>query len=391
MIMKIPVTSPTIRRREMDAVLSCMVSEKIGPGELNAKLLQQVKESFGIDGSVALRSPSLALAYVLKALEISCGSTVLISALAPSWQYKWLLDAGFVPYVLDVNEETALINAASLQKGIDAGGKALLLHETLASVPSFTSIDEEIDGVQNATAQIDVNGSAQTDDDVQNNLQGETQQGKVVSCVALAKQKGIPIIEDISQSAGSTLQDGTKLGTLGTYAILGLEESDILTAGGGAVVMAPKRKDWIALKNATANAIETDLLPDINAALAFVQLKEQKRNQDIRQEMHELYARSLMQSRHKTFTNEDTNVVSAVYSFAVVLSSGLKDVKQYCSRKDIDIMPAFEKTVIAVFEDEIQNCPVAKSLLLRCVLFPLYPRLGMNHASKIAKVLATLP
>ena len=47
--MKVPVFSSTIRRKEMDAVLSCMVSEKIGPGEINARLIQCVKETFGVD------------------------------------------------------------------------------------------------------------------------------------------------------------------------------------------------------------------------------------------------------------------------------------------------------------------------------------------------------
>ena len=36
--------SSTIRRKEMDAVLTCMVDEKIGPGELNGRLIQAVKE-----------------------------------------------------------------------------------------------------------------------------------------------------------------------------------------------------------------------------------------------------------------------------------------------------------------------------------------------------------
>ena len=55
------------------------------------------------------------------------------------------------------------------------------------------------------------------------------------------------------------------------------------------------------------------------------------------------------------------------------------------------ISPAFENTVIALREEQLENCKNAKSLLLRCVLFPLYPRLGKNQSSKIAKVLATLP
>ena len=46
--MEIPLYSSTIRRREMDAVLTCMVSEKIGPGEINRKFSQAAKEFFNV-------------------------------------------------------------------------------------------------------------------------------------------------------------------------------------------------------------------------------------------------------------------------------------------------------------------------------------------------------
>ena len=62
--MKIQLYSSTIRRKEMDAVLSCLVEEKTGPGELNLRLVQSVKEYFGVSGVVALRSPALALKYL---------------------------------------------------------------------------------------------------------------------------------------------------------------------------------------------------------------------------------------------------------------------------------------------------------------------------------------
>ena len=61
--------STTIRRKEMDAVLTCMVDEKIGPGEMNAKLIQQIKEFIKCDGAVALRSPAIALKYALQTIS----------------------------------------------------------------------------------------------------------------------------------------------------------------------------------------------------------------------------------------------------------------------------------------------------------------------------------
>ena len=101
--------STTIRRREMDAVLTCMVDEKIGPGELNTRLIQQVKEFFKCDSAVALRSPAIALKYALSAMNLEKGSVVMISALAPFWQYQSLIDLGFVPEVLDVDDNNGLV------------------------------------------------------------------------------------------------------------------------------------------------------------------------------------------------------------------------------------------------------------------------------------------
>ena len=104
--------SSTIRRREMDAVLTCMVDEKIGPGELNQRLIQFAKEFFSVDGAVALRSPVIALKYAIQALDLPLDSGIMISALAPCWQYKGIISLGYKPIVLDVAPETALVTSS---------------------------------------------------------------------------------------------------------------------------------------------------------------------------------------------------------------------------------------------------------------------------------------
>jgi len=74
--MSIQTYSSTIRRKEMDAVLTCMVDEKTGPGELNARLVQQTKDYFKVAGAVALRSPALALKYVRNEFTDALPNTV---------------------------------------------------------------------------------------------------------------------------------------------------------------------------------------------------------------------------------------------------------------------------------------------------------------------------
>lgn len=369
--------STTIRRKEMDAVLTCMVDERIGPGELNSRFVQTVKEFFGCDGAVALRSPASAVKYALRAIGLDSGEAVMISALAPAWHYQVLEDLGYKPIVLDVEDSTGLVTAEIVSKGLEEGGRVLILHETNGILP-------EIDEI-----------------------------------LAL----GIPVIEDVSKSAGSWFPtfdenrnpvEARKAGSVGVYTILGLEEKDVITAGGGAILMAPGRKEWYVLKNLTENIPMTELLPDINCALGWVQLKEFKHNELSRKRVFALFQRACMAGKHRMFIRGSGSVLpvskksvqqtegtepeetfdysSTMSSFPLVLSSSFKDVKQYASKKDIEINLAYEDSVIALKEEELSaKCIKAKSLFLRCALFPLYPRLSHSQVAKIVKVLGTLP
>ena len=345
--------STTIRRKEMDAVLTCMVDEKIGPGELNAKLITQIKEFIKCDGAVALRSPAIALKYALMSMGLEANSKVMVSALAPAWQYQSLVSMGFEPLVLDVDEVNGLVNEQIINEGIKQGGKVLLLHETEGILPN---LDEIV-------------------------------------------KLGVPIIEDISQSAGSTFsmtgeddsaQQQKMAGTFGVYSILGLEERDVITAGGGAVLISPGRREWIVLKKYVEEAPLTDLLPDINAALAWVQVKEFARNEKTRKELFAMYQQACFIGRHKMYARENENGSTAC-SFPLVLSSSYKDVKQYAAKKDIEINLAYENSIIALKDELSETCIHAKSLYLRCVHIPLYPRLTHAESSKIIKVLSSLP
>nr|MCR5605701.1 DegT/DnrJ/EryC1/StrS family aminotransferase [Treponema sp.] len=193
----IQLFSPTIRRKEMDAVLTCLVDEKIGPGDMNARLVSEVKNFIGCEGALALRSPEIALYYALKALNFPKDSLVLISALSPSWQSIALERLGYRVMVLDVEDTTGVMSVEEAKKGVLAGGKLFLIHETFGIAPDLTQI-----------------------------------------C-----SLGIPVIEDISHSAGASFQD-KKYGLQGVFSIWGLEEDDIVTSGGGALLIAPSRAAW---------------------------------------------------------------------------------------------------------------------------------------------------
>ena len=359
----------------MEAVLTCMVNEQLGAGEMGIKLVQTLKEITGCDGAVPLRSPAIALDYALRALDLPKDAKIMLSALAPAWQIQVTESLGYTPLVLDVREDDGMVAPETVEQGIKDGGRLLVLHENMGILPDIQAylafgipVIEDIS--QSAFAFYPEEAGAETAKPA-----GETK----------------PAAEGAEQTAQEEEPKGKRAGMYGSYAIFGMEDRDVVTAGGGAVLVAPGRREWIVLKKIAEEGPSTDSLPDMNAALAFIEVKEFKRNEKQRRELYTLYSRAIMSGKHKTFVRA-ADYGSTVYSFPLVLNSGFKDVKAYAQKKGIEIRQAYENSIIAFRQESLAStCMCANSLLLRCALFPLYPRLGQKDAARIVRILSTLP
>jgi dTDP-4-amino-4,6-dideoxygalactose transaminase len=356
--MNIEVWSPTIRRKEMTAVLTALVDEKIGPGDGAAQFTALAKEKIGFEHCLALRSPAIALHQALKMLNLSPGDGVLVSGLSPLYYYTVIAGLGLVPVFADVSESTACIEAETLDAA-RAPYKAAALHHPL---------------------------------------------GFLTDTVLFA-ERGVPLIEDVSTAFGSfeaAGNDGEECGNpaaahpmnggrnpAAAFTILGLEERDMITAGGGALLFTGDRRNASVLRN-TGGLPPEYALPDMNAVMAAVQMRECAKNIEKRQEIAELYRQSALRGRHRLFAARD-NVVYNHYAFSIVIETGMKSVKQYAAKHGVAVESAFENTLAGAEIVPAETCPQCRSLSLRTALFPLYPRLGARNAEKVAKVITTLP
>jgi dTDP-4-amino-4,6-dideoxygalactose transaminase len=328
-----------------------MVEEKIGPGDRSRLLIQTAKEQLRFDYALALRSPAVALHLALKALYAKPGQAVILSALSPRYYLQVLRDLNLTPLYCDVTYDfpcmsRELIENTIAKKPADIELCAVILHHTLGYVPNTVAIAE----------------------------------------------LGFPVIEDISQSYGNWLReepsaDGSQVKIDGLFCIVGLEEKDMLTSGGGALLFTMNRKGSAALR-AFADIADEYCLPDINAALAVVQFKEVLRNIERRRDIAEFFIQASLRTRHKRFIPiSETKYCN--YSFSLVLEAGLKDVVLYAKKKEIEIGNAFENTIAGA--GLCDNCPVSNSLVLRTVLFPMYPRLRSQDVDRISRLIMTLP
>jgi len=351
----------------MDAVLTAMVEDRVGPGEYSRVLLQTAKEHLRFDFALALRSPATALCIALKAMGLADGDGVLVSALAPLYCAQALADMRLVPLCCDaaslsfpcMSLETVEKAIAARPEGVQP--RCILLHHTLGFMPDAASL----------------------------------------------APLGIPIIEDVSQSycppaaAGSGGEGGGEKpekgaeapkpmeAARGNFSILGLEERDMLTSGGGAILFAAARRDGSVLRGHSGLAPEY-CLPDINAALASVQFRETERNMGRRREIAAAYAHASLRSKHRRFAPLD-GLPYNDYAFALVLESSMKDVAAFARKKEIAVESAFARTLAGSGAADAAHCPAAYSLSLRTALFPLYPRLRSAETERVSRLIAALP
>jgi len=362
----------------MDAVLTAMVEDQIGPGERSRILIQTARDHLRFDYALALRSPATALYLALKALDLKDGDRVLVSALSPRYYAQVFADLRLTPLYCDVSFSSPCMSRETIEKAI----AAVAAKDAAAKDAAVSQADPESAGTRPRCIVL------------------HHTLGFVPDTASIAAL-GIPVIEDISQSycpppadtnkeaPAPAEQTDTNSLVHGVFAILGLEERDMLTSGGGALLFAMNRKDGAALRN-YANIPPEYCLPDINAALAAVQFREAARNMERRREIAQSYIQASLRTKHKRFVSLD-GVEYNNYAFPLVLETGMKDVSVYARKKEIIVENAFEHSLAGAGISDSALCPVSYSLSLRTALFPLYPRLRSGDAQRVSRLIMTLP
>ncbi len=327
----------------MDSVLSNLISDSIGPGLLAKRFAQSVSRYLGVAGGVALREYTRSLEVALDALNLAPGSRVVLSPLSPGMYLHVLKKRGFKPLFADVDSDSPVISVDSIKNLLSHDPHVLLIHYHLGFIPDM----EEISNL------------------------------------------GIPIIEDISHSFGGNTVD-RRCGNYGRYIIISLEPENIITSGGGGMILAQRSKDLTAFKKVISDLPEETVLSDINASLGVVQMSSLESFIQARKEIARIFTQALVESKHKTLI-QSIDSENVFFSFPVLLESGMAEVRKYAEKKNVQTLPAFDSSIIKKLNQNGFTFPNAKTFFFRTLLFPLYPAMGKRNTEHVARVLSTLP
>lgn len=339
--MSVPLYKPTIKRKDMDSVLTCMVSDQISSTSISDDLLTMVSQYLDCRSGAALRDYRRAIDLCLDMLQLEQGDRVILSPLTPLSYYRSLQDRGLEPLFCQVDRESATMLPQSLEELKKEDPAAVILFHPLGLATPMDPFEDW----------------------------------------------DIPVIEDISQSLGAQWKN-SPLGSRGDLVILSMEAQHIITSGGGTLVMVRESLSQ-ALEEQLMEFPRESFLPDMNASLALVQWSQLDDFIEKRRSLVKLFRSSIQQGKHRLLRQPDGGE-AVWFSLPVVLQSPTPEVSLYARKKNVETTLAFAGSVLEHLGDQ-ELCPQARSLSMRTLLFPLYPLMGSKNADMVNKVLLTLP
>ena len=398
---------PTIQRNHMHAVLECMVADQVGAADRAAALTTALAQQFGAAGGVALSDQAAGIAAAYAAAGLVHGSRLLLSALAPAIFVQIAEQRGILPVLADVDPNTGGMRLDEVRRYLEIEPQAVLLTHS---------------------------GGGRDDPELVSGLD-------------------IPVIEDVSgrwrdgaqllvadEEGNTTAADATAVdatvhpatAAFGDVLLVSLAERNLITAGGGIVVLGRNRRRQRAIATAVQMQAASSL-PDMNAALALAQLEDLDTFINLRSRQAEMFAAALLPTKHATFGG---TAAGAPLAFPVVVHAGLKEVRRYAAKHGIETVPAYAACALECYRqtgelgdaaetdagaatehadaglqpedvpdlpdvllrqlsaakrEPPQSWPAAQALARQCLLFPLYPSLPEEAVQRVAEVLATLP
>ena len=195
---------PEFAADEIEAVAAVLRSGKVNywTGEQSQEFEREFARFVGVKYAVALANGTVALELALYALGIVPGDEVVVPCKTFIASASCVVSVGATPVVTDVDPDSQNVTAASIARVLTARTKAIIVVH-LAGWPC------EMDAI-----------------------------------VALAKERGLFVIEDCAQSVGARYQ-GRVTGAIGDIGAFSFCQDKIITTGGeGGMLVTNSRELW---------------------------------------------------------------------------------------------------------------------------------------------------
>jgi dTDP-4-amino-4,6-dideoxygalactose transaminase len=252
--LKIPINVPIVGKEEISAVISILkngaLTSSANEGGKNVREFEKLASSFvKAKYAVAVNSGTAALQAALYSLDIKKGDEVIVPSFTFVATANAVVSTGAKPVFVDIIEENYTMDPKDVENKISKRTKAIIPVHLYGNVAFIDRILE------------------------------------------ISKKYNIKVIEDSAQSLGSTLK-GKHTGTFGDLGCYSMYPAKVMTAGEGGFIVTNNKKlheKLLMIRNHgmvqgnDSRIFGLNLrLPEINAAIAKIQIKKLPKFLEIR-------------------------------------------------------------------------------------------------------------
>jgi len=343
--MKIVSNKPTITRKELEAVLDCLINDDLSAGDSVKNLESSLAKIIGLTYALSTNSLTSAYHLIFKALEIGESSEVIMPSFFTQAPLSALSMTGGKPVLLDSEKDSLFPSIADIKEKISERTKAIIVGHLFGYHFSFEGFD-----------------------DIE-----------------------IPVIEDVSHSIGTDIDD-IPCGNNGTFAVASFDPSGIITTGNGGIVLTNNSKYYSSMKDFRGpddRHINFDYsMTDFQAAMGISQLPKLLDLLTRRREIAKIYHESLRITSHKTPYPYSEKF--AYHSFPVIFSVTNEKMESYWRKNKIEVVHILKYPLHNLTGSSVSGFSNSERLSKKLFAVPLYPTLSRKDVETISKLLAGL-
>jgi dTDP-4-amino-4,6-dideoxygalactose transaminase len=357
-MLKIPINIPVVGKEEITAVTSILkngaLTSAANQGGKHVQNFEKSVTSFiKSKYAVAVNSGTAALQAALYALDIKNGDEVLVPSFTFVATANAVVSTGAKPVFVDILKENYTIDPDELEKKITKKTRAIIpvhLYGNMANIERLTEI---------------------------------------------SKKYNIPIIEDSAQSLGSTYK-GKHSGTFFEMGCVSMYPAKVMTAGEGGFIVTNNKKlrdKLLMIRNhGMVKGYDTKIfglnlrLPEINAAIATIQMKKLPNFLKIRKQNAELLSK-LLSDLNVILPHQQKNEHVNWYLYTIAVEKRNKLLKKL-NEKGIGAASYYPTPVHRTpFYKSKTKLPITDWAASHVMSLPIHPKVNQKNIEFIAKTI----
>ncbi|AFS83651.1 DegT/DnrJ/EryC1/StrS family aminotransferase [Candidatus Nitrosopumilus sediminis] len=357
-MLKIPINIPIVGKEEITAVTSILkngaLTSAANQGGKHVQNFEKSVTSFVKSKyAIAVNSGTAALQAALYALDIKNGDEVLVPSFTFVATANAVVSTGAKPVFVDILKENYTIDPDALEKKITKKTRAIIPVHLYGNIVNVDRLSE------------------------------------------ISRKYNLPIIEDSAQSLGS-MYKGKYSGTFFDMGCYSMYPAKVMTSGEGGFIVTNSKKlrdKLLMIRNhGMVHGYDTKMfglnlrLPEINAAIATVQMKKLPNFLKIRKQNAELLTKLLSDLKIKLPTQrKDENLNWYLYTIAVEKRD---NILKKLNKKGIGAASYYPTPIHKTpFYKQNTKLPVTDWASSHVLSLPIHPKVTRKNIEFIAKTI----